>query len=67
MYKERLVCVCIYNKCVYCEHPTGKAHERTLSGLVPQPFFIMIVNMHKVDSLQAKGFSGDHHFLTSIQ
>lgn len=53
--------------CVFCECLTGKAHECTLSSLLPQPFSILIVNIHEVDSLQAKGFGDDHHFLTSIQ
>lgn len=46
---------------------TSEAHECALSGLLPQSFHILIVDVNKVDRLETERFGGDHHFLPSVQ
>lgn len=46
---------------------TSETHKRALSGLLPQSFHILIVDVNKVDRLETECFGGDHHFLPGIQ
>ena len=46
---------------------TCEAHESSLSGLLPQPLHIFVVDVHQVNSLQPKRFRGHNHLLPGVE
>ena len=46
---------------------TGEAHERAFPGLLPEPVAVLVVDVNKVDGLQAKRLGGHHHLLPGVE
>lgn len=46
---------------------TCEAHESSLSGLLPQPLHIFVVNVDQINSLQSKCFGGHNNLLPCIK
>lgn len=46
---------------------TCEAHESSLSGLLPQPLHVFVVDVDQVDSLQPECFGGHDHLLPGVK